>query len=459
MNRTKLLTLLLAGLLTAGSLVACAKTDEGEETGTTAATKVETTPVTAIPRYDYLEADVAKDVSIDRNAYTGVTLTIPDSLRIEDEDVMEYIQKSILFSKREAVNGTTEVKDQALQLGDDAFIYYKGFVDGKEFDGGSNWDDESPYQLGLGSGSFIPGFEDGLVGVVPNETSKDAPFELKVTFPEDYNEELAGKDATFHVVITHAIQYKIPEYNWEFVEKTLKYELKEEFYASDRARLDEFEAYVRETLETQNEENIENAKIDALWTHLIEKATVKNLPQSEIDFYVNGYTSDFEYQYEYYCAYGGDEFKKLYPDLGSFVVVMMGMDKGADWKAEIRTMAEKLVKKDMIGHTIGETEGIESVTDEEYKAQIEYWVTYYSGQMTEAEIVQSMGETFLRQSAYSEKIQAWLMENNTFTYKDGTPLGGSSDDKTETETTAPDTGAADTGAADTTADATADTEA
>ncbi len=435
MKRTKLLTLILAGLLAVGSLVACSDANDGTETesGTTAGTTAGTLePTTAIPRYDYLEADVAKDVSIDRNQYFGVTLTIPDSLRIEDEDVTEYINTSILYPKREAVNGSTEVKDKALALGDDAFIYYKGFVDGKEFDGGSNWDDEKPYQLGLGSGAFIPGFEDGLVGVVPNTTSKDTPFELKVTFPEDYSEELAGKDAVFHVVVTHSVQYKIPEYTWEFVEKTLMYELKEEFYASDAAKFAEFEAYVRETLESQNAENIQNAKIDALWTHLIEKATCKNLPQGEIDFYVNGYTADIEYYYEYYCTYGGEEFKKLYPDVGSFAVIYMGMNKDADWKAEIRNMAEKMVKKDMIGHAIGETEGIESVTEEEYRAQIKNWVTSYEGYMTEAEIIQSMGETFLRQSAYSEKILDWLLSNNIFTYKDGSPLDGTQTGGTDT---------------------------
>ncbi len=434
-NRTKILTLMLAGLMMAGSLAACSKKDGDSETGTgtTAGTKAETEPVTAIPRYDYMDADVAKDVSIDRDHYIGVTLTIPDSLKIEDEDVMEYINTTILFSKREAINGSTEVKDQALTLGDDAFIYYKGFVDGKEFDGGSNWDDESPFQLGLGSGSFIPGFEDGLVGVVPSETSKDKPFELKVTFPEDYNEELAGKEAVFHVVVTHAVQYKLPEYNWEFVEKTLKYELQGEFYASDRARLDEFEAYVRETMESQNAENIQNAKIDALWTYLIDNAVCKNLPEMELNYYYDGYVSDLEYYYEYSCSYYGDEFKKLYPDVASFAVIYMGIAKDADWKAEIKTMAEKMVKKDMIGHAIGETEGIESVTDEEYRAQIKAWVNTYSGYMTEAEIEESMGEIFLRRSAYSEKILDWLLKNNTFTFKDGTPLEGTTDDPAESE--------------------------
>ncbi len=449
MNRTRILTLLLAGLLTVGSMVACADNGEGKETDTSATTKPETEEVTAIPRYDYLDAEVAKDVTLDRSDYVGVTLTISDSLKIDDEAVKTQID-AILFSKREALNGTTQVKDQAISLGDDAYIYYKGFMDGKEFEGGSNWDDKDPYQLGIGSGAFIPGFEEGLVGLIPNETSKDKPFELKVTFPEDYNEEMAGKDATFQVVIVHSVQYKIPEYTWDFVKNTLKYELKqkESFYASDRAKLDEYEEYVREALIEENVTYVDNAKVDALWTYLTEKATCKNLPEMEIQFYVDGYTSDVEYYYEYYCSYGGDEFKKLYPDIGSFAVVYMGMEKGADWKAEIRTMAEKMVKKDMIGHAIGEMEGIESVTEEEYKAQIQYWVTYYQGYMTEAEIIKSMGETFLRESAFADKILDWLFEQVTFTYEDGTPVEEPSE-STPAETTPADATPSDTTPADT----------
>ena len=268
-----------------------------------------------------MDAEVAPDVTIDRADYTGITLTVPDSLKIEADDVEDYILQSILFSRRTAVNGTTMVKDQALKGGDDAYIYYKGFVDGKEFEGGSNWNDEKPHQLGLGSGAFIPGFEEGLVGVVPNQTSKDSPAEIHVTFPEEYAEDLAGKDAVFHVVVEYAVQYTLPELTRDYVENTLKYKPKMEFYASDEALIDEFKEYVYDTLVSQNAQSLENAKIDALWNHLTEKATCKNLVADEVAYYYNAYESEVKYYFDYYTSMGNEEFKKLYPDLDAFAPV------------------------------------------------------------------------------------------------------------------------------------------
>ncbi len=436
MNRKAILLLALASLASLLLLASCRDGGTTDETGTGTGTgtTTETEAVTAIPRYDYMDAEVAPDVTIDRADYVGITLTIPNSLKVEDEDVQAYIRSSILFQYRAAVNGTAMVKDQALKLGDDAYIYYKGFVDGKEFDGGSNWDDKSPYKLGLGSGAFIPGFEDGLVGIVPNQTSKDHPAEIHVTFPEEYAEELAGKDAVFHVVVEYAVQYSLPEYNREFVEKTLKYKPKMEFYASDEALLDEFEEYVYDTLVTQNVQNVENAKVDALWNHLTEKAECRNLVADEVTHYFNSYMSEVEYYFDYYTSMGNEEFKKLYPTLEAFAPVYLGLDKNADWKAEITKMAELMVKRDMITHAIGELEGLETVTDEEFKAQVGYWVEYYYGYMTEAEIIQNMGEVFLKEAAFSEKLDKWLMEQVTFTYADGTPVVSITEDEAETET-------------------------
>ena len=328
MNRKALLILGVSALASLFLLASCGKGDgTADTTDTTAAT--ETEAVTAPPRYDYMEADVAPNVSIEREHYTNLTLTISNSLKIEDEDVQAYIQ-NIRFQYRTAVNGTSMVKDKPLSPGDDAYIYYKGFVDGEEFEGGSNWDDEEAYKLGLGSGAFIPGFEESLVGIIPNQTSKTNPAEIHVTFPEDYNEKLAGKDATFQVVIEYAVQYTMADYNREFVESTLKYEPKKEFYAGDAALLEEFEEYVYNYLVDQNASYVENAKIDALWNHLTEKATCVNHPKLEMDYYVNAYKQEVEYYFEYYTSSGGDEFKKLYPDVGTFAVVYLGLEKGAD---------------------------------------------------------------------------------------------------------------------------------
>lgn len=435
MNRKSYLILALAALASLLLLASCSKGGKTDDT-TSADTSKETEAVTAIPRYDYMDAEVAPDVQIDRADYVGVTLTVPNSLKVTEDDVKAYVG-NLLFKRRTAVNGTTMVKDQAVKIGDDVYIYYKGFVDGKEFEGGSNWDDNAPYQLGLGSGSFIPGFEDSLVGVIPNQTSKDNPAKINVTFPEEYTEELAGKDAVFHVVIEYAVQYTLPEYNRAFVVDTLKYEPKESFYASETALLDEFEEYVFNFLVEQNQANVENAKVDALWNHLTEKATCSNHPQAEIDFYFDSYKSEAEYYFEYYTSMGNEEFKTLYPDLEAFAPVYFGLEKGADWKVELTKMATLMVERDMISHAIGEREGLETVSEEEFNEQVKYWVDYYLSAyytpITEAEVIQNMGEIFLKESAFGEKLDKWLMEQFTFTYEDGTAIVTPAEDEAETE--------------------------
>ncbi len=423
--------LALALVMLASGLTACKGSGDPNEngTGTGTGTTQETEAVTAIPRYDYMDADVAGDVTIAKEDYIDITLTVPNSLKVEDEDVQAYIQSAILFPRRTAVNGTTMVTDQPLKLGDDAYIYYKGVVDGKPFDGGSNWDGKTPYTLGLGSGAFIPGFEEALVGLVPNTTSKSKPAEITVTFPEEYDAELAGKTATFQIVVEYAVQYTIPAYTRDFVVDTLKYKPKADFYASDEALLDEFEEYVRETLIAKNQTNLENAKIDALWNHLTDKAVCKNLPETEVAYYFGAYEDEVEYYFQYYTSSGGEEFKKLYPDLATFAVVYFGYEKGADWKAEVTKMAERMVQRDMITHAIAEVEGLESVTKEEFDAQVKYWVDYYYGYMTAEDVIKNMGEVALTEAAFSVKLDAWLMDQVTFTYADGTPVVSTAEDQ------------------------------
>ena len=440
--KRKILFVTLAAAMLVTSMTTCSNTGNGTDTsvgtstGTAAGTTADTEAETAIPRYDYMDAEVAPDVTIDRADYTNLTLTVSDSLKVGDEDVRDYIE-NIRFQYRTAVNGSAMVKDQPLAMGDDAYIYYKGFVNGEEFEGGSNWDDKAPYTLGLGSGKFIPGFEEGLVGIVPNTTSKTQPAEITVTFPEDYAEELAGKEAVFQVVIEYAVQYKLADYNREFVEKTLKYEPKKEFYASDAALLSEFEEYVMEYLTKQMQTNLDNAKNAALWEHLTGVAECKNLPDTEVAYYFDVYKSELDYYYNYYSSYGGAEFKTQYPTVDSFAVVYFGFAKDADWKAELTKMAEQMVHRDMILHAIAETEDMESVTQEEFDAQVQYWVDYYSsyyGTMTKEDVIKNMGEEFLRESAFAEKMNAWLMKQVTFTYKDGTPVVSTTDNTAETET-------------------------
>lgn len=394
-------------------------TESGTEATTTAATPEETQDPaeteTRAPRYDYMTHDVAPDVTLDKSAYTDLRLTLPSTLQITDKAVAEYIDR-IRFDYRVADNDGEQVTDQPMKPGDDAYIHYKGVMDGEEFEGGSNWDDEDPYQLGLGSGAFIPGFEAGLVGVIPANATRENPAEVKVTFPEDYGNELAGRDAIFYVAVSYSVPYTLPTYNRAFVEETLQYEGEKEFYASDKAYLDEFEAYIRSYLEGQIAEDIESAKLDALWNHLVETAVCRNLSQLELDYYYNAYLDELEYYYEYYKSYGGTSFTESYPTLDDFAREYTAVGKDGDWKAELTAAAERLVKKDMIIHAIAEREGMETVTDEEYKAELKAWVDYYQGYMSEAEILENMGEQALRESAFAAKMQSWLLEQTTYTY-------------------------------------------
>ena len=98
-------------------------------------------------------------------------------------------------------------------------------------------------------------------------------------------------------------------------------------------------------------------------------------------------------------------------------------------------MAELMVSRDMITHAIAEIEGLETVSKEEFDEQVKYWVEYYYGYMTEAEIIQNMGEVYLTEAAFATKLDAWLMEQVTFTYEDGTPLVSNTENETETEVT------------------------
>ncbi len=440
MKKSKFFIVLAIALLSLAVLVACNGTGDPQGTtnetgtgevgttdgttadtsaGTSAGTSAETEAETQMPRYDYFEAEVGPDVTLDKSVYTAMSLKLSPDLLVTEEEVQDYLQY-LIFQERTAVNGDTQVKDQALKLGDTAYIYYRGTVDGKEFDGGSNMNDKSPYGLGLGSGSFIPGFEEGLVGVIPNQTSKDNPAEVHVTFPENYNAELGGKDAIFYVVVEYAVQYTLPEYNREFVEKELGYK-SEKVHVTDQSFLDEFEdEYLKSYLEKQNEQYVESAKTDALWTYLTEKVVCTNMPQMELDYYTTSYKNELTAAYEYYSTGAQkDEFLKIYPTIGDFAVYYMGFDEGSNWEEEVNKLAELMVKKDMLVHAIAEWENMETVTEEELEKEIQYWIDYYASgyyQVTKEDILENIGEAYLRESAFAVKMYDYLIANCTFEY-------------------------------------------
>ena len=147
MKTNKLLYILAGALLSLCVLASCGtsassdqetttETDTGTEIATGATTSAETTAetkeeVTQMPRYDYFEAEVGPDVTLDKSVYASMKLELPKSLLVTDEQVQTYLNY-LIFQEREAVNGDTKVYDQPLKLGDTAYIYYRGTVDGAE---------------------------------------------------------------------------------------------------------------------------------------------------------------------------------------------------------------------------------------------------------------------------------------------------------------------------------------
>ena len=170
-------------------------------------------------------------------------------IKVSEAEIQEKVEAALKENQQNKKLG----KDKKLKKGDTANIDYTGKVDGKEFDGGAS----QGFDLELGSGQFIEGFEDGLIGHKVGEE-----VEVKVHFPDDYKgEKVAGKDAVFTVKINSATRPKVPEYNDEFVKKYTKFKTKEEYEES-----------IREDIYKEKEEQAKTEQKNSLWSDVLESA-------------------------------------------------------------------------------------------------------------------------------------------------------------------------------------------
>ena len=453
MRKTYILLATAVLLLLVLALVACqptvgngdetteiAETADGSETA--AETKAEKETETELPRLDYFEADMSDYVTIDPEAYQTIKVTLAEDLQVTDAEIQRYIRLLQFQERSEAVESETMV-DEMLEWGDDAYIYYTGYIDGEPFDKGSNAEDDEPFMLGLGSSEFIPGFEDGLIGVIPSRTSKENPAKVYTRFPSWYsNSKVAGKDVMFEVYVVYAVEHEIPDYDVDFVTNDLMYKFKKDEYVSDAAKLKEFEASVKEHLEENMEETVNASTYKAIKEHLMSNATFKALPEEEIAYYRHYYMSVFEEQYDYYKTYGYEESFEV------FVREAMGLPADGDWEAEMTRAVTESVKYDVIQYAIAQLEGIKTVTEEEMDEELEYWIGYYQDNygtaVSEEEILANRGEDTLRRSAFDNKMYEFLLGKATVTYGDAAESEPPAEEETEavSETVAEETTAA-----------------
>ena len=212
-------------------------------------------------------AEVALKPEVTLGEYKG--LEVPKSeLEVTEEEVAGELRK-----EQESNSRTIDVDDRAVADGDKVTLDFEGFVDGEAFDGGKGTD----YPLTIGSGAFIPGFEEQLVGT---EIGKET--EVNVTFPENYQaENLAGKPAVFKCTVKKIEVKELPELDDDFAKDVSEFDT-----------LEEYKADIKKNLEEKKADAAKRAKEDAAVDAAIEKASME-IPDAMIDTQVSNMIEDF----------------------------------------------------------------------------------------------------------------------------------------------------------------------
>ena len=212
-------------------------------------------------------AEVAVKPEVTLGEYKGVEVPKTD-VEVTDEDVEAELKK-----EQEKNSRTVTVEDRGAENGDIVTIDFEGFVDGEAFEGGKGTD----YPLTLGSGSFIPGFEDQLIGAKAEDH-----VEVKVTFPEEYQaKELAGKEAVFQCDVKKVEAKELPELDDDFAQD-----------ASEFDTLAEYKEDIKKNLTEKKEKEARAAKENAAVDKAIENAQME-IPDAMLDTQVRQMLDDF----------------------------------------------------------------------------------------------------------------------------------------------------------------------
>ena len=257
--------------------------------------------------------------------YKGMEAARED-VKVSDEAIDAEIKKALEGQARE-----TEVTDRAAEMGDEVVFDFDGYVDGVAFAGGKS----ENYELKLGSGAFIPGFEEQIVGKNIGEN-----FDVNVTFPADYHaEELAGKEAVFKCLV-HAIKVReLPELDDEFVKDVSEFDTVDEYRADVAAKL-QAEA-----------DKAEDAKVDAQLMDKLVEMMEADIPEvmftNEVENMMRDYETRLRYQgldMEMFMKYTGQT--------------------ADDMKAQFRPQAEKQVKTRLALEAVAAAEAFEATAEE-----------------------------------------------------------------------------------------------
>ena len=304
--------------------------------------------VKAIGRPSLTDMDISEDnvvtLTLTTEVYPEVTLGDYKGLEVEKAEATVTDEQVAAELDRMAQNvASTETVERAAEMGDTANINFEGFLDGTPFDGGKG----ENHDLKLGSNSFVPGFEEQVVGMSAGE-EKD----IDITFPDDYHAELAGKAVVFHVKCNKVTTTNVPELDDEFAKDVSEFETLEELKADIRAK----------ALENAQKQ-IDNAFEQAAVEKAAENCTV-DMPKALVESELDNQMERFAYQLQM-SGYSVEQYAK-----------MMGGDMSTMRNA-FRPTAEKQAKINVTLEKIIEVEGI-TVSDEEVEAEYASMAEQYS---------------------------------------------------------------------------------
>ncbi|HOL92150.1 MAG TPA: trigger factor [Clostridiales bacterium] len=317
-------------------------------------------------------ATVTVRPDVELGEYKGVEVEKSTAV-VTDEDVDKEIERV-----RERNSRLIAVEDRPAASGDTVTIDFEGFVDGTAFEGGKGTD----YDLVLGSGTFIPGFEDQLIGV-----SKGEEKEVNVTFPEDYhNKDLAGKPAVFKVTVKEIKVRELPNLDDEFAKDVSEFDT-----------LEEYKADLRKKLLERAEHMAHHENEDKVVAKVVENAAV-DIPPVMIDRQIDNLVYDFRMSLMYQGL-----------DLERYLEIM-GMDMNS-FRDQFRTRAEQEVKTQLVLDKISKVEAIVP-TDEETDAEIKRLAENY--RQSEEEFRQHLKPDdieYIRSTLITRKTVGFLLEN------------------------------------------------
>lgn len=242
-------------------------------------------------------------------------------VKVTDEELEAELKRRL------ADNAELVLKDEAAEKGDTVVIDFEGFVDGKAFDGGK----AENHSLELGSGQFVPGFEDQLIGAKAEEQR-----EVKVTFPSNYPEGLNDKDATFKVVVHEVKTKKVPELNDEFVA---------DLDIKDVHNVEEYREFVKKDLLEKAEKNEKSRFFDALLDKIVANATVK-IPEEFVNEEVENMFNNLKAQVEQNGL-----------DMDAYFKITNSKEE--DVKAKMAVDARKNIERFFVLDEVGKKEEIE----------------------------------------------------------------------------------------------------